>query len=177
MKKNYQHNVAPAFLAAMRAAFRHSRAFFPRAGVMPVQWNQFAPSKTLCQSSSSLVSSVTEENAELNEEGYYELMRQLKEKFSFKAVAITLRESYSASSNGWSAVMLDENDCCIPLEPNSCNILKFFIFCNLADRKMAMVVYNRLVLCIIEVEFFSSFVWKKEIFLDKNIFHFRILII
>lgn len=54
------------------------------------------------------------ENAELNEEGYYELMRQLKEKFSFKAVAITLRESYSASSNGWSAVMLDENDCCIP---------------------------------------------------------------
>lgn len=54
------------------------------------------------------------ENADLNEAGYYELMKDLKEKFCFKAVAITLRESFSASHNGWSAVMLDEKDCAIP---------------------------------------------------------------
>lgn len=54
------------------------------------------------------------ESAELDEKGYFELAKQLKEKYKFKAVAITLRESYSASRNGWSAVLHDDKDC---LEP------------------------------------------------------------
>ncbi len=51
------------------------------------------------------------ESAELDEKGYFELAKQLKSKFNFKAVAITLRESYSASRNGWSALLHDDKDC------------------------------------------------------------------
>ena len=51
------------------------------------------------------------ESAELDEKGYFELAKQLKLKFNFKAVAITLRESYSASRNGWSALLHDDKDC------------------------------------------------------------------
>jgi len=50
-------------------------------------------------------------HAELDEEGYFKLAEVLKEKYSFEAVAITLRESYSASRNGWSALLLDNKDC------------------------------------------------------------------
>jgi len=49
--------------------------------------------------------------AELNEEGYSELAKELKVKYNFEAVAITLRESFSASRNGWSALMLDDKQC------------------------------------------------------------------
>lgn len=52
--------------------------------------------------------------AHLSEEGYYDLMKRLKDKFGFKTVAITLRESHSASRNGWSAVMLDDKECSTP---------------------------------------------------------------
>jgi 2-dehydro-3-deoxygluconokinase len=51
------------------------------------------------------------ENAEIDESGYYNLARELKEKFNFKTVAITLRESFSASKNGWSAILHDDKDC------------------------------------------------------------------
>ena len=51
------------------------------------------------------------EDAQLNEESYFQLAKNLKEEFNFEAVAITLRESYSASRNGWSALLLDEEDC------------------------------------------------------------------
>jgi len=51
------------------------------------------------------------ENAKLDEKGYFDLAKKLKEKFGFKAVAITLRESYSASRNGWSAILIDNKDC------------------------------------------------------------------
>lgn len=54
------------------------------------------------------------EKAELSEEGYAILAKELKEKFNFQAVAITLRESYSASRNGWSAMLLDDKDCKVP---------------------------------------------------------------
>jgi len=36
---------------------------------------------------------------------YEDVARQLTERFGFKQVAITLRESYSASHNGWSAML------------------------------------------------------------------------
>ncbi|MEQ9461222.1 MAG: sugar kinase [Phycisphaeraceae bacterium] len=47
----------------------------------------------------------------LDEAGYGKLARKLREQFGFKAVAITLRESHSASRNGWSALMLDDREC------------------------------------------------------------------
>jgi 2-dehydro-3-deoxygluconokinase len=47
------------------------------------------------------------EAAHLDEEGYARLAGRLRDKYGFEAVAITLRESYSASRNGWSALMLD----------------------------------------------------------------------
>ena len=47
----------------------------------------------------------------IDEDGYRRLCRKLKEAFGFRAVAITLRESFSASHNGWSAILHDERDC------------------------------------------------------------------
>lgn len=38
---------------------------------------------------------------------YEEVARKLVEKFGFKRVAITLRESHSASRNGWSAMLFE----------------------------------------------------------------------
>ena len=52
--------------------------------------------------------------ASLNEDGYFRLSEELKTKFGFEAVAITLRESFSASRNGWSALLLDNKDCASP---------------------------------------------------------------
>jgi 2-dehydro-3-deoxygluconokinase len=54
------------------------------------------------------------EKASLDESGYSNLAKELKSRFSFKAVAITLRESFSASMNGWSAILHDDKDCIIP---------------------------------------------------------------
>ena len=44
---------------------------------------------------------------ELNLEGYKDVFRQMKEKFGFKYIASSLRESHSASDNGWSALVYD----------------------------------------------------------------------
>jgi len=41
----------------------------------------------------------------LNREGYISVAKKLTEKFNFKGVAITLRESKSASDNDWSAML------------------------------------------------------------------------
>jgi 2-dehydro-3-deoxygluconokinase len=54
------------------------------------------------------------EKASLDESGYSNLAKELKDKFNFKIVAITLRESFSASKNGWSAILHDDKDCKIP---------------------------------------------------------------
>ncbi|MEQ9454684.1 MAG: sugar kinase [Phycisphaeraceae bacterium] len=47
----------------------------------------------------------------LDEAGYGKLAGKLRGQFGFKTVAITLRESHSASRNGWSALMLDDQEC------------------------------------------------------------------
>src|SRR5690242_11677731 len=47
---------------------------------------------------------------DLNIEGYKTVFKQMKEKFGFKYIASTLRESYSASDNGWSALVYDGNE-------------------------------------------------------------------
>ncbi|MFC2084544.1 PfkB family carbohydrate kinase [Bacteroidota bacterium] len=54
------------------------------------------------------------EKADIDETGYFQLAQALKEKYNFEAVAITLRESYSASRNGWSALIHDNLDCSEP---------------------------------------------------------------
>ncbi|MEM6335907.1 MAG: sugar kinase [Bacteroidota bacterium] len=48
---------------------------------------------------------------ELDEAGYARLARRLKQEYGFETVAITLRESFSASDNGWSAMLHDDKDC------------------------------------------------------------------
>lgn len=45
----------------------------------------------------------------LNGQSYTLVAKQLQTKFGFKKVAITLRESISASDNNWSAILLDDN--------------------------------------------------------------------
>ncbi len=54
------------------------------------------------------------ETATLDEASYAAMARTLKATCGFSAVAITLRESFSASHNGWSALMLDDRDCSTP---------------------------------------------------------------
>ncbi len=51
------------------------------------------------------------EKGQLDESEFIKMAEELKSKFSFKSVAITLRESISASKNGWSALMVDDLDC------------------------------------------------------------------
>ena len=43
----------------------------------------------------------------LNKDGYKSVARQLAERFGFEKVAITLRESKSASDNDWSGMLYD----------------------------------------------------------------------
>jgi 2-dehydro-3-deoxygluconokinase len=49
------------------------------------------------------------QSGKLEHEGYEQSMRQMAKEFGFQIVAATLRESFSATKNGWSAVML-QND-------------------------------------------------------------------
>lgn len=44
---------------------------------------------------------------ELDLDGYKDVFRQMREKFGFKVIASSLRESHSASDNGWSALVYD----------------------------------------------------------------------
>ena len=44
---------------------------------------------------------------EINREGYKSVAKQLADKFGFEKVANTLRESHTASDNGWSAMHVD----------------------------------------------------------------------
>ena len=48
------------------------------------------------------------ESGKLNEQGYVSVAKQLVDKFGFKAVAITLRESISANDNYWSGMLAAE---------------------------------------------------------------------
>lgn len=50
-------------------------------------------------------SNITE--GKLDAQGYKDVARQLFERFAFKAVAISQRESYSASDNGWSGLYFE----------------------------------------------------------------------
>ena len=53
-------------------------------------------------------SDVTSGKLELG--GYEEIFRKMKEKYGFKYIATSLRESFSASDNGWSALAYDGNE-------------------------------------------------------------------
>lgn len=47
---------------------------------------------------------------ELHLEGYKDVFQQMKAKFGFKFIASSLRESHSASDNGWSALVYDGHE-------------------------------------------------------------------
>jgi len=47
---------------------------------------------------------------ELNLDGFKDVFKQMKEKFGFKFIASSLRESHSASDNGWSALVYDGSE-------------------------------------------------------------------
>ncbi len=47
---------------------------------------------------------------ELNLDGFKDIFRQMKDKFGFKFIASSLRESHSASDNGWSALVYDGHE-------------------------------------------------------------------
>lgn len=49
-------------------------------------------------------------SGELELTGYKDIFKQMKEQFGFKYVVSTLRESHSASDNGWSAIIYDGNE-------------------------------------------------------------------
>ena len=49
-------------------------------------------------------------SGKVNHEGYRSVAKQLTDKFGFKKVAITLRESISASDNGWSAMLYENGE-------------------------------------------------------------------
>lgn len=51
---------------------------------------------------------VTKGSLELG--GYEDIFKRMKEKFGFKYIVTSLRESYSASDNGWSALAYDGNE-------------------------------------------------------------------
>lgn len=50
------------------------------------------------------------EKGETNAEGYYDIFKEMRNTFGFKTVVSTLRESYSASHNGWKALIYDGNE-------------------------------------------------------------------
>ena len=50
----------------------------------------------------------------LSEEGYQAVARELAERFNLEKVAISLRESLSASDNNWSALLYDGKDFTAP---------------------------------------------------------------
>ena len=54
----------------------------------------------------------------VNTEGYKQVASKLMEMFSFKKVAITLRESLSANDNRWSAMLYDGTDFCFSKKYN-----------------------------------------------------------
>ena len=51
------------------------------------------------------------EAGELNEAGYISVAKKLRDTYNFEITAITLRQSFSASKNGWSALIADNDEC------------------------------------------------------------------
>ncbi len=50
------------------------------------------------------------DSGKINHDGYKSVAKQLEEKYGFSTVAITLRESISASANNWSAMLYDKGN-------------------------------------------------------------------
>ncbi len=50
------------------------------------------------------------DSGKLNREGYIQVAQQLTDRFGFKGVAITLRESLSANDNNWSAMLYTDGE-------------------------------------------------------------------
>ena len=70
----------------------------------------------------------------MSERGYLSVAERLTEKFGFKGVAITLRESRSASDNDWSGLLYTEGRGYFSKKYPVCSILlqtdAFFLYNN-----------------------------------------------
>jgi 2-dehydro-3-deoxygluconokinase len=53
------------------------------------------------------------EKGVIDQDSYFSVAKQLHDQFNLKAVAITLRESHSASDNGWSGLLYNGQDFCL----------------------------------------------------------------
>ena len=53
---------------------------------------------------------VAPEKGIISLEPYYDVFKTMKEEFGFKYIATSLRESYSASENGWQGLLYDGKD-------------------------------------------------------------------
>ena len=117
-------NCAAACLAAVKAARKAGAAVFCDLNYRKKLWTRAQAKKAmseLCRYVDVLI--LNEEDAEsvfgikaaasnvaqgkLDAEGYQDVARQLFERFDFKVVAISQRESYSASANGWSGLYFE----------------------------------------------------------------------
>lgn len=52
------------------------------------------------------------DHGETNAEDYYQIFKEMKSAFGFEMVVSTLRESFSATHNGWKALLYDGNTFC-----------------------------------------------------------------
>jgi len=63
-----------------------------------------------------------EDEVEVREPLYFDLAHRLKRTFDFRAVAITLRQSFSPTHHGWGALLLDDQDCKEPYCPDGYDV-------------------------------------------------------
>jgi 2-dehydro-3-deoxygluconokinase len=120
-------NVAEAVLAACQAAkaagltvscdlnFRKNLWTSEKAGKVMGQFMQYVDVCIANEEDAEKVFGIKAANTDvtggkLSHEGYKDVAKQLKEKFGFKAVAITLRGSISASDNIWAAMLYKDGE-------------------------------------------------------------------
>lgn len=83
-----------------------------RAKEVMTELSQYVDVCIANEEDASDVFGITAENTEINSgmidsQSYTSVARQLQQRFNFQKVAITLRESISASDNNWSAILFD----------------------------------------------------------------------
>ena len=75
-------------------------------------------------------------------DGYYSIFKQMKEKFNFEYVVSTLRESYSASHNGWKALIYDGKEYRVGILIGNTN---GYVACVDKDKKVRRIYIDTLV--------------------------------
>lgn len=81
---------------------------------------------------------------EVDEPLYFDLARRLKRMFDFRAVAITLRQSFSPTHHGWRALLLDEQNCSEPYCPEGYDVEDIVDRVGAGDAFSAGLIYGLL---------------------------------